>query len=176
LEYPSSAGGANWGSSAIDPDNQTLIIRTQNIGSIVKLTPAAELQDRDSLACASDRPLWGTPPPWGQLTAIDLRTAKTVWKTALGRFRTGALRLPEQSGSPGAGGPMVTAGGLIFVGATADPELRAFDITDGRLVWETGLPAPAITVPMSYRIDDRQFVVVQPVGVPSPERLCPTQW
>jgi glucose dehydrogenase len=61
LEYPSSAGGANWGSSALDPDNQILIIRTQNIGSIVKLTPAAERQDRDSLASASDRPLWGTP-------------------------------------------------------------------------------------------------------------------
>ena len=53
---------------------------------------------------------------------------------------------------------------LVFVGATADPELRAFDITDGRLVWETGLPAPAIAVPMSYRIDDRQFVVVAAGG------------
>jgi quinoprotein glucose dehydrogenase len=59
---------------------------------------------------------------------------------------------------------MVTAGGLIFVGATLDPELRAFDITNGTLVWETGLPAPAMAVPMSYRIDDRQFVVVAAGG------------
>jgi quinoprotein glucose dehydrogenase len=182
LEYPSSAGGANWGSAALDPDNQILIIRTQNIGSIIRLRPAAERQDRDSLSSSSDRPLWGTPylqkngyfvsplgipctpPPWGELTAIDLRTGKTLWKTPLGQFRKGVLRLPEQWGSPGAGGPMVTAGGLVFVGASADPELRAFDSTDGKLVWETGLPAPAITVPMSYRIDDRQFVVVAAGG------------
>jgi quinoprotein glucose dehydrogenase len=59
---------------------------------------------------------------------------------------------------------MITAGGLIFVGATVDPELRAFDLTNGNLLWETGLPAPAMTVPMSYRIEDRQFVVVAAGG------------
>jgi quinoprotein glucose dehydrogenase len=181
LEFPSPAGGANWGSSALDPDNQILIIRTQNIGSIVKLTPAAEGQNRNSPS-ASERPLWGTPylqkndyfvsplgipctpPPWGQLTAIDIRTGLTLWKAPLGQLRKGVLRLAQQWGSPGAGGPMVTAGGLVFVGATLDPNLRAFDITNGKLVWETGLPAPAMTVPMSYRIDDRQFVVVAAGG------------
>jgi quinoprotein glucose dehydrogenase len=182
LEFPSSAGGANWGSAALDPDSQILIIRVQNVGSIVRLTAAGERQDRDSLSSASDRPLWGTPylqrndsfvsplgipctpPPWGQLTAIDLRSGTTLWRAPLGQFRKGAQRLPEQGGSPGAGGPMVTAGGLVFVGATADPKLRAFDITNGKLVWETGLPAPAITVPMSYRIEERQFVVVAAGG------------
>ena len=59
---------------------------------------------------------------------------------------------------------MITAGGLVFVGATLDPKLRAFDIANGTLLWDTTLPAPAMTVPMSYRIDDRQYIVVAAGG------------
>jgi quinoprotein glucose dehydrogenase len=182
LEFPSAAGGANWGSAALDPEHQILIIRTQNIASIVQLTRADDGQDRNSLSSASDRPLWGTPfvqnnryfvsplgipctpPPWGQLTAVDIRTGRTLWRSTLGQFRKGFLRLPKLWGSPGAGGPMITAGGLVFVGATLDPKLRAFDLANGRLVWEVTLPAPAVTVPMSYWIEDRQFVVVAAGG------------
>ena len=181
LEFPSAAGGANWGSASLDPVSQTLVVRTQNIGSIVRLAAAAGL-DRDSHSSTSQRPLWGTPylqengyflsplgipctpPPWGQLTAIDVGTGATLWQSPLGQFRHGALRLAQQWGSPGAGGPMITAGGLVFVGATLDPKLRAFDIANGTLLWDTTLPAPAMTVPMSYRIDDRQYIVVAAGG------------
>jgi quinoprotein glucose dehydrogenase len=182
LEFPSAAGGANWGSAALDTENQILVIRTQNIGSIVKLTPATAGLDRDANVSGSDRPLWGTPyvqkngyfisplgipctpPPWGQLTAVDTVTGKTLWQVPLGQFRWGSLRLPQRWGSPGEGGPMITAGGLVFVGATLDPKLRAFDITNGKVLWDVTLPAPAVTVPMSYRIADRQFIVVAAGG------------
>jgi quinoprotein glucose dehydrogenase len=182
LEFPSAAGGANWGSAALDPQQQILIIRTQNVASIVQLTRARDDLDRNSLSSAFVRPLWGTPflqkngyfvsplgipctpPPWGQLTAVDMTTGRTLWHSTLGQFRKGLLRLPQRWGSPGAGGPMITAGGLVFVGATLDPKLRAFDITNGRLVWEAMLPAPAVTVPMSYWVENRQFVVVAAGG------------
>ena len=180
LEFPSAAGGANWGSAALDPASGILIVRTQSLGSIVRFTAAGAGPDRDS--SKSDRPLWGTPyrqengyfvsplgipctpPPWGQLTAVDVGTGTTLWQRPLGQFRRGALRLPQRWGSPGAGGPMITAGGLVFVGATLDPKLRAFDITNGKLLWDTPLPAPAITVPMSYSVEDRQYIVVAAGG------------
>jgi quinoprotein glucose dehydrogenase len=76
----------------------------------------------------------------------------------------GPISSPDAWGSPGYGGPLVTAGGLIFVGATFDARFRAIDIDDGRVLWETTVPAPAIAVPMTYEAGGRQYVVVAAGG------------
>jgi quinoprotein glucose dehydrogenase len=184
LIFPSPAGGASWGSAALDPLRQRLIVRTENAGMIVRLIRSASEEDRNATASATSRPMWGTPyrqenlpfesrlgipcvpPPWGQLVALDLTTGRVEWKTPLGQMKKGALTLPERWGSPGTGGPMITAGGVLFVGASTDASLRAFDSDTGELLWKTSLPAPATAVPMSYEIDRRQFIVVAAGGNP----------
>jgi quinoprotein glucose dehydrogenase len=109
-------------------------------------------------------------PPWGQLTAIDLVTRKIVWQHDLGTTRdTGPLNthfnLPLPTGIFNIGGNITTRSGLVFIGATADDYLRAFDITNGRELWRARLPAGGQATPMSYRAaDGRQYVVIAAGG------------
>jgi quinoprotein glucose dehydrogenase len=109
-------------------------------------------------------------PPWGQLTAIDLVTRKIVWQRDLGTTRdTGPfnthLNLPLATGIFNIGGNITTRSGLVFIGATADDYLRAFDTTHGRQLWKARLPAGGPPRPMSYRgADGRQYVVIAAGG------------
>lgn len=89
-------------------------------------------------------------PPWGTLTAIDLNTGGHRWQVPLG----------GPDGAENYGGPLVTTGGLVFIAATKDATLRAFDRASGRLVWETKLPAAAFATPSTYAIGGRQFLVI----------------
>ena len=182
LIIPSMAGGGNWGAAAIDPARQVLIVRAQNVGTIMRLVPAGEERAEGGRFDFLNRPLFGTPyrltgevflsplgipctpPPWGELTALDLVTGKTLWRVPLGEVRRGFFRSPPSWGSPGFGGPLVTASGIVFVGATFDAKFRAFDIDDGELLWEANVPAPAIAVPMTYEAGGRQFVVIAAGG------------
>jgi quinoprotein glucose dehydrogenase len=107
------------------------------------------------------------PPPWGQLTAIDLNTGKTRWQIPFGKIAVlGPIKSLEHWGSPNQGGPIITRGGLVFIGASPDNLLRAFDLYTGEQVWAGDLPAPAIATPMTYAhgADHRQFVVVAAGG------------
>jgi quinoprotein glucose dehydrogenase len=100
-----------------------------------------------------------TGEPWGEVVALNLNTGKLLWHSALGTMEPG-----RQTGSPTLGGPIVTGGGLLFTASTVDPVFRAFDIADGKLVWEGALPAPAQATPMTYEIDGRQYVVIAAGG------------
>ena len=103
-------------------------------------------------------------PPWGTLNAIDLNTGEHVWNIPLGEFEELTERGIPQTGTENYGGPVVTAGGLLFIGATQDEKFRAFDKTNGDLLWETNLPAGGYATPAVYEVDGKQFVVIAAGG------------
>jgi quinoprotein glucose dehydrogenase len=104
-------------------------------------------------------------PPWGTLNALDLNTGEYLWKHSLGQYpELVAQGLPE-TGSENYGGPIVTAGGLLFIGATNfDKKFRAFDKTTGKLLWETTLPFAGNATPATYEVEGRQYIVIAAGG------------
>jgi quinoprotein glucose dehydrogenase len=112
-------------------------------------------------------------PPWGTLTAINMDTGKFAWKIPLGEYPELAAEGMTNTGTENYGGPIVTAGGLLFIAATSfDKKFRAFDKDSGKLLWETTLPAAGNATPSTYEVDGRQYVVIvagggKSKGVPS---------
>ena len=99
--------------------------------------------------------------PWGTLNAIELATGKYVWSIPFGEFPELAARGIRNTGSENYGGPLVTSGGLLFIGATIhDRKFRAFDKANGKLLWETTLPWSADATPVTYQVDGRQYVAI----------------
>jgi len=104
-------------------------------------------------------------PPWGTLSAIDLNTGRFLWQIPLGEYPALAAQGMTNTGTENYGGPIVTAGGLVFIGATVyDRMLRAFDSSTGRLLWETQLPFAGIATPATYSVDGKQYVVIAASG------------
>jgi quinoprotein glucose dehydrogenase len=104
-------------------------------------------------------------PPWGTLSAIDLNTGGYAWKIPLGEYPDLVARGVTDTGSENYGGPIVTAGGVLFIGATNfDRKFRAFDAATGRLLWQVTLPFAANTTPATYQAQGRQYVVVAAGG------------
>jgi quinoprotein glucose dehydrogenase len=109
-------------------------------------------------------------PPWGTLNAIDLNTGEYKWKINLGEYPALAAQGLKNTGSENYGGPIVTAGGLLFIGATNyDRKFRAFDKSTGALLWETTLPFAGNATPATYMIDGRQYVVIAAGGGKDPK-------
>ena len=109
-------------------------------------------------------------PPWGTLNAIDLKTGKYVWKIPLGEYPELARLGIKDTGTETYGGPIVTAGGLVFIGATVyDRKFRAFDSRTGQLLWEAELPFAGVATPSTYMIDGRQYVVIAASGARDPK-------
>lgn len=104
-------------------------------------------------------------PPWGTLNAIDLNTGEYAWRIPLGEYPELAQQGLKNTGTENYGGPIVTAGGVLFIGATNfDRKFRAFDKKSGRLLWETTLPFSGNATPITYEVDGRQFVVIAAGG------------
>jgi quinoprotein glucose dehydrogenase len=106
-------------------------------------------------------------PPWGRLTAIDLKAGKVLWNVPLGTTRDQAPPpLWLKLGVPNLGGSIITASGLVFLGATTDNYLRAYDVRSGQAVWRARLPAGGQATPMTYRLtkNGRQYVVIAAGG------------
>lgn len=99
-------------------------------------------------------------PPWGTLNAVDLNTGTIKWKVPLGEYAELTERGIPQTGTENYGGPVVTAGGLIFIGASSDAKMRAFDKETGKVVWEHDLPYDAHATPSTYLVDGKQYVVI----------------
>ena len=109
-------------------------------------------------------------PPWGTLSAIDLKTGKYLWKGPLGEYPDLVRQGMKNTGSENYGGPVVTAGGVLFIGATVfDRRFRAFDSATGKLLWETELPFAGMATPSTYMIDGRQYVVIAASGGRDPK-------
>jgi quinoprotein glucose dehydrogenase len=105
-----------------------------------------------------------TSPPWGIIAGIDLSTGKIVWRKTLGTTEDLAPGPGIKLGTPNLGGPVITAGGLVFIGAALDNYLRAFDINSGEELWKGRLPAGGQATPMTYEWEGRQFVVIYAGG------------
>src|SRR5438445_2509161 len=109
-----------------------------------------------------------SPPPWGTLTAVDMAEGKIRWQVPLGSMHNFGVAhtTPLPPGSPSLGGPIVTAGGLVFIAGTIDPFLRAFDVETGKELWKARLPASGAATPMTYlsRPRGKQFIVIAAGG------------
>jgi quinoprotein glucose dehydrogenase len=103
-------------------------------------------------------------PPWGTLNAVDLNTGEIKWTVPLGEYEELTARGIPSTGTENYGGPVVTAGGLIFIGATADEKFRAFDKDTGEVMWEADLPFGGNATPSTYMVDGRQYVVISAGG------------
>ena len=99
-------------------------------------------------------------PPWGTLNAIDLNKGETLWQVPLGEYKELTTRGLAVTGTENYGGPVVTKGGLLFIAATRDEMFRAFDIKNGKVLWEYKLPAAGYATPSSYMVDGKQYVVI----------------
>jgi quinoprotein glucose dehydrogenase len=184
-----TASANNWGGAAYDPQRSLLVLPISQAPIYVRLRRTAdvtpeELNQPRMGPIGPPTPMAGTPysfqfgpvlsplfspctaPPWGELMALDLGgDTRTRWRFTLGTLeKLMPVPIPLPFGTPLAGGPTVTAGGLVFIGASADEKFRAFDIDTGEKLWEVSTPASAMATPMTYAIDGRQFVVVAAGG------------
>ena len=174
--FPSTNGGANWGGASFDPETQTLFVNSMEIGFIQQMTKRTG--DRDTVpyrargkATPNSR-FWDShlipcqKPPWGWLTAIDMNSGEFRWRSVLGVIDELTARGIAPTGTANIGGSIVTAGGLIFIGATNDRRFRAFDKQTGRELWTTRLAASAHATPATYlgKKTGKQFVVIAAGG------------
>lgn len=166
--FPGSLGGADWGGAAFDPKLGYYIVNTNDLASPEQLVkqPDGSWNMKDGYVYFWDQKtrIPCQQPPWGALTAVDVNTGKIAWRSTLGVTDS----LPEglrNTGRPSAGGPIVTAGGLVFIGATDDDRFRAFDVRTGREVWTVKLPASIYATPITYRgKTGKQFVAAVDTG------------
>jgi quinoprotein glucose dehydrogenase len=192
LMYPGSLGGANWGGGALLGDSGLLLVNVNNVAFTGQLIPTptdlvagAEKQDHPAHGHRMRVTMKGTPydieigslqsplgipcnpPPWGKLVAVDLLRGTIAWETALGSVHEmGPVTAPFhiEWGTPNLGGGIATAGGLFFIGATMDRQIRAFDVSDGETLWQYTLPVDATATPMTYEYRGKQYVVINAGG------------
>ncbi|MGC4049238.1 MAG: PQQ-binding-like beta-propeller repeat protein [Paludibaculum sp.] len=188
MQFPGNHGGVNWGGVSFSPELGYLFANLNELGQV------SGLRDHDAKSGPAmangqgnrvdpDGPYEGFPgggrfsvkgatsqqlpcqqPPWGELAAVDVNSGRIAWKVPLGVTDS----LPEgkqATGRPGNGGTIVTAGGVVFVGATDDARFRAFDAKTGQELWTVKLPGAAQATPMTYEgRDGRQYVVIAATG------------
>ncbi len=192
--FPGNIGVFNWGSVTVDPQRQILIaspVRLAYKYNLIKRTPETATQ---RLFTKDGTPYWnenfdgdyaihiqqlssslGIPciaPPWGRMVGVDLKTGKTEWLRRVGTtknlktsFLPGRFPIGFPMGMVAHGGPLTTAGDLVFHGATADNFFRAYDTSTGKLLWETELPAGGQATPSTYMgADNKQYVVIAAGG------------
>ncbi len=183
IVYPGNFGTFNWGSVAVDPERQVMFGMPTYLAFTSRLVPAADIPPRGQDEKGSEQGLNrndGAPygvfmgpflgplqipcqaPPWGYVAGVDLRTGRIAYMHKNGTVHDMTpLPLPFKIGVPGIGGPVMTKGGVAFLGAAVDNYLRAYDVTNGRQLWEARLPAGGQATPMTYATgDNKQYVVM----------------
>ncbi|MFS2008343.1 glucose/quinate/shikimate family membrane-bound PQQ-dependent dehydrogenase [Azospirillum sp. CT11-132] len=187
LVYPGNFGVFNWGSVAVDPKRQIAFTTPAYLAFVSQLVPRKN--DTELYVQGGERPKFSLPalnenfgapyavklapfvsvlglpcqaPPWGYVAAADLTTGKIVWKHKNGTTRDASpVPLPFRMGVPNLGGPIMTAGGVAFLSGTIDYYVRAYDVSTGKQLWESRLPAGGQATPMTYQGEDgRQYVLV----------------
>jgi quinoprotein glucose dehydrogenase len=183
---PGNVGGIHWGGMCYDPGTGMLYTNINRVAAIIRMIPrnqvdSLERESTETLRAETGRQrgtpyvmkrdylfkidaqglLMQTQPPWGTLVGIDLHTGQKKWEVPLGYMRDPA-KYPDAKkwGSLNFGGAIVTKGNLVFVAASMDGYLRAFDSRTGQILWEYALPASAQATPMTYELDGQQYVVI----------------
>ncbi|ODJ91805.1 quinoprotein [Pseudomonas viridiflava] len=194
LIYPGNIGVFNWGSVAVDPDRQILVATPVRLAYIYNLIKRPEQDKEKRLFTKDGKPYWNenfngdyairisrlasglgipcTAPPWGSMVGVDLNTGKTEWKRRVGTTKNLKTTFMEDRfpvgfpmGMVAHGGPLVTAGGLVFHGATADNFIRAYDVNTGEVLWQYELPAGGQATPSTYTgSDGKQYVIISAGG------------
>jgi quinoprotein glucose dehydrogenase len=182
LFYPFTGGGANWGGAAYDPRRNLLIINMSSMAHAVSLFPEADFDSvRQQFRGQDVEPMRGvpysdrrrlvmsplelpcSPPPWGIIAGVNLDTGDVVWRRTLGTLEDlGGIAL--ETGTPTLGGPIATAGDVIFIASTMDFYLRAFSTATGEELWKGRLPTSGNATPMTYMWNGRQYVVIYAGG------------
>jgi quinoprotein glucose dehydrogenase len=189
LMNPSTGGGPNWGGGAFDPQRNLIVTDVSHVALWLRLLPQSEVEPAAAFDASAGAPMGPpaiiqgtdyaieqriflspmfnpcTAPPWSTLVAVDVAAGEIAWEVPLGTIEhLSPIPVPLKWGSPLAGGPIVTAGGLVFIGATADHKLRAFDIETGEELWSIETPSASHATPMTYEADGRQFIVIASGG------------
>ena len=174
LVVPGFHGGATWSGGSFDPTRGRLIVNFNNIPFV--------LQIRDGRFWARYR--YGflgfqrfvdseqypaVKPPWGKLVAFDLNRQSIAWDIPLGEYKELSARGIPPTGTEQAGGSIITAGGLVFIGATRDEKFRAIDVDTGRILWQTQLPAGGYATPSAYVANGKEYIVIAAGGGSLPQ-------
>ncbi len=178
LIYPATAGGVEWGGGAVDPTTDTYVVNNSSVAQIYQL-----LTRKDYEAQAKDGPpseyfpMTGSPyglrlstflnplgmpcwqPPYGSLSAYDLKTGKVLWKKPFGEVQKWGFYMPRSWGSVTIGAPVITKSGLTFIGASMDSRVRAIDLKTGEVLWSGLVDAPAVSMPAVYDYQGKEYVV-----------------
>ncbi len=189
IELPGYAGGINWGGLAFDPSSHTVVTFSMDLPMEVALIPRevlGETRESGDFEGHDFARMGGTPygmrrklldsplgmpctaPPWGLLSSVDMREGRINWQRGVGSIQDVAPAIVPnlELGMGGIGGPIITAGGLIFMAAVMDDYLRAFDLETGTTLWEGRLPAGGQATPMTYYLEEtgKQYVVIAAGG------------
>ena len=172
--WPGDLGGMNWSGVSVDAQRGIVVAPTNHFATVVRLIPRDSLhaahmahpdleygrQTGTPYAMSRDNLGICTPPPWGELTAVDVNAGAVKWRVPLGYYPQLGARAAGAPGSVNLGGALLTAGGLVFIAGTFDQQLRALDIETGKELWSAPLPAGAHALPMTYVAAGRQYVVI----------------
>jgi len=178
VTMPPTAGGVEWAGGAVDPTTQTYVVNSSNIVRIYQLMARGDYNKQQKKGAAGGwQPdygsayashtfnffnAWGMPcwnPPYGTLSSYDLKSGKLLWRHPFGQVQQWGFYMPESWGSVSIGGPAITKGGLIFIGASMDSRVRAVDLKTGNVLWKHLVAAPAVATPAVYTYKGRQYVV-----------------
>jgi quinoprotein glucose dehydrogenase len=164
--FPGTLGGGNWNGVSFDPALGYIFVNTQSFGEVFQIVKGERGPTARRYKFWDDDKLWPcSKPPWGELSAIDTRTGDIAWRVPLGVFDELEAKGIPKTGTPNIGGPIATAGGLVFIGATVDDRFRAFDSKTGKELWVTNVGAAARAVPITYQArNGKQYVVVMVSG------------
>lgn len=191
VEFPGTRGGGEWGGPAFDPATNLFYIKSTEAPDLITMkkgadsTSVAQAQENANNQFAVDGKgakaneylnttgykTWKDPsgnpaitPPWGTLSAINLATGDYAWQLPLGNDSTRQIKGAPETGQESKAGPVVTAGGVIFIAGTDDHKLRAFDKVSGKLLWQTTLPALANATASTYMANGKQYVALSIAG------------
>ncbi|KGT90302.1 glucose dehydrogenase [Erwinia typographi] len=191
LVFPGNLGMFEWGGISVDTDRQIAVTNPMALPFVSRLIPRGPQNplwpnENDKGGSGTEtgvQPQYGVPygvtlnpflsplgfpckqPAWGYVSAVDLKTNDIVWKKRIGTVRDSSpIPLPFKMGMPMLGGPISTAGNVMFIGATADNYLRAFNVSNGKALWEARLPAGGQATPMTYEVNGKQYVLIAAGG------------